>query len=122
MPMRSPWSRAGRGDADSSTPSSTTSSSPAAPRSAARSPRRGAPHLTPCTLELGGKCPAIVTKNADLKVAARRIAFGKLLNSGQTCVAPDYLLVERSVREEFAELLTKTIAESATANRRRSGS
>ncbi len=70
-----------------------------------------APHLTPCTLELGGKSPVIVTKNADLKVAARRIAFGKLLNSGQTCVAPDYLLVERSVREEFAELLTATIAE-----------
>jgi aldehyde dehydrogenase (NAD+) len=70
-----------------------------------------APHLTPCTLELGGKSPVIVTKHADLKVAARRIAFGKLLNSGQTCVAPDYLLVERSVREEFAELLTKTIEE-----------
>jgi aldehyde dehydrogenase (NAD+) len=70
-----------------------------------------APHLTPCTLELGGKSPVIVTKHANLKVAARRIAFGKLLNSGQTCVAPDYLLVERSVREEFTELLTATMAE-----------
>jgi aldehyde dehydrogenase (NAD+) len=71
----------------------------------------GAPLLTPCTLELGGKSPVIVTKNADLEVAARRIAFGKLLNSGQTCVAPDYLLVERSVRDKFAELLQATIKE-----------
>jgi aldehyde dehydrogenase (NAD+) len=70
-----------------------------------------APLLTPCTLELGGKSPVIVTKNADLEVAARRIAFGKLLNSGQTCVAPDYLLVERSVRDKFAELLQATIKE-----------
>jgi aldehyde dehydrogenase (NAD+) len=68
-----------------------------------------APLLTPCTLELGGKSPVIVTRNADLEVAARRIAFGKLLNSGQTCVAPDYLLVESSVREEFVRLLTETI-------------
>jgi aldehyde dehydrogenase (NAD+) len=70
-----------------------------------------APHLTPVVLELGGKSPVVVTKNADLGVAARRIAFGKLLNSGQTCVAPDYLLVEKSVREEFAAELKKTIAE-----------
>jgi aldehyde dehydrogenase (NAD+) len=70
-----------------------------------------APLLTPCTLELGGKSPVIVTKNADLEVAARRIAFGKLLNSGQTCVAPDYLLVERSVRDKFADLLQATIKE-----------
>jgi aldehyde dehydrogenase (NAD+) len=70
-----------------------------------------APLLTPCTLELGGKSPVIVTRHADLEVAARRIAFGKLLNSGQTCVAPDYLLVESAVREEFVGLLTRTIAE-----------
>ncbi len=70
-----------------------------------------APHLTPAILELGGKSPVIVTKNADLEVAARRIAFGKLLNSGQTCVAPDYLLVEKSVREEFVTKLKATITE-----------
>ncbi|MBA3744297.1 aldehyde dehydrogenase family protein [Sporichthya sp.] len=70
-----------------------------------------APHLTPAILELGGKSPVIVTKNADLEVAARRIAFGKLLNSGQTCVAPDYLLVDKSVREEFVSKLKATLTE-----------
>lgn len=64
-----------------------------------------APHLTPVTLELGGKCPAIVTSSARLDVAARRIAFGKLVNSGQTCVAPDYVLVERQVREDLVGAL-----------------
>ena len=64
-----------------------------------------AKHLTPVTLELGGKSPTIITRNADIKVAARRVAWAKMLNSGQTCVAPDYVLVERPVRDEFvAEL------------------
>lgn len=67
-----------------------------------------AKHLTPVTLELGGKCPAIVTSSARLDVAARRIAFGKLTNSGQTCVAPDYVLVDAAVRDEFVGLLTET--------------
>ena len=49
--------------------------------------------LTPVTLELGGKSPCIVDETANLRVAARRLAFGKLLNCGQTCVAPDYLLI-----------------------------
>jgi aldehyde dehydrogenase (NAD+) len=70
-----------------------------------------APYLTPVTLELGGKSPVIVTKHADLEVAARRIAWGKLLNSGQTCVAPDYLLVESSVRDELVSKLESTIKE-----------
>jgi aldehyde dehydrogenase (NAD+) len=70
-----------------------------------------AAHLTPVTLELGGKSPVIVTKQADLEVAARRIAWGKLLNSGQTCLAPDYVLVEDSVRDELVARLTSTIAE-----------
>ena len=70
-----------------------------------------APHLTPITLELGGKSPVIVTKNADLEVAARRIAFGKLLNSGQTCVAPDYVLVDSGVRDKLVGLLESTIKE-----------
>jgi aldehyde dehydrogenase (NAD+) len=68
-----------------------------------------APHLIPVTLELGGKCPAIVTSSANLEVAARRIAFGKLVNSGQTCVAPDYVLVDRQVRDEFVDRLVATI-------------
>ncbi len=58
-------------------------------------------HLTPVTLELGGKSPCIVDETADLKLAARRIVFGKYLNCGQTCVAPDYILCHTSVREEF---------------------
>jgi aldehyde dehydrogenase (NAD+) len=68
-------------------------------------------HLTPVTLELGGKCPAIVTSSARLDIAARRIAFGKLVNSGQTCVAPDYVLVDATVRDEFVGLLSATISE-----------
>jgi aldehyde dehydrogenase (NAD+) len=58
-----------------------------------------AEHLTPVTLELGGKSPVLVAADADLDVAARRIAWVKLLNSGQTCIAPDYLLVEEPVRD-----------------------
>ena len=60
-------------------------------------------HLTPVTLELGGKSPVIVDRSANLRLAARRIAFGKVLNAGQTCVAPDYLLIEESVRDEFLD-------------------
>lgn len=58
-----------------------------------------APTLTPVTLELGGKSPVIVTADADIAVAAKRIAWTKLMNSGQTCVAPDYVLVEEAVRD-----------------------
>ncbi|MEO3862686.1 aldehyde dehydrogenase family protein [Acrocarpospora sp. B8E8] len=73
--------------------------------------RVAAPHLTPVTLELGGKSPAVVARDADIPVAARRIAWVKLLNSGQTCIAPDYVLVDASVREEFLGALEKTIEE-----------
>lgn len=66
-------------------------------------------HLTPITLELGGKSPCIVDKSADIKTAARRIAFGKYLNAGQTCVAVDYLLVHESVKEQLLDELKKTI-------------
>lgn len=59
--------------------------------------------LTPITLELGGKSPVIVDKTADIRLAARRIAFGKVTNAGQTCVAPDYLLLHKSIRDEFVE-------------------
>ncbi len=60
-----------------------------------------AEHLTPVTLELGGKSPAIVHSSADIDVAARRIAWGRFYNAGQTCVAPDYVLVERAVASRF---------------------
>ena len=63
--------------------------------------RHTAEHLTPAVLELGGKSPCIVDGTADIKVAARRIVFGKYLNCGQTCVAPDYILCERSVKDAF---------------------
>src|SRR4029453_17055812 len=62
---------------------------------------KAAKHLTPVTLELGGKSPCLVDETADLAVAARRIAWGKFMNAGQTCVAPDYLLVQRSVEEKL---------------------
>ncbi|MCD0455365.1 aldehyde dehydrogenase [Chryseobacterium sp. LC2016-27] len=71
--------------------------------------KAAAENLTPVTLELGGKSPAIITKDADLEVAAKRIVWGKFLNAGQTCVAPDYLLVEESVQEQFLEMLRKNI-------------
>lgn len=58
-------------------------------------------HPTPITLELGGKSPVIVTADANLPLAARRVAFGKVLNAGQTCVAPDYLLIDATVKERF---------------------
>ena len=66
---------------------------------------RAAANLTPVTLELGGKSPCIVDATANLKVAARRIAFGKWLNVGQTCVAPDYLLVDTRVHDELLGLI-----------------
>ena len=72
--------------------------------------RKAAEHLTPVSLELGGKSPCVVDSTAKLDLAARRIAFGKLLNCGQTCVAPDYLLIDRRVKDEFIALLKKHIA------------
>lgn len=71
---------------------------------------KAAKNLIPVTLELGGKSPCIVEKSADLKVAAKRVVFGKYLNSGQTCVAPDYLLLQSDVKEEFIKYLKETIA------------
>ena len=71
---------------------------------------KAARHLTPVTLELGGKSPCIVDKTAKLNLAAKRLAFGKLLNCGQTCVAPDYLLIQREVKEEFLAHLKKWMA------------
>jgi len=66
-------------------------------------------HLTPVTLELGGKCPALVCADAPIELAARRIAWGKFLNAGQTCVAPDFVLVNRRVCEPFVAALKKVL-------------
>lgn len=68
-------------------------------------------NLTPVTLELGGKSPVIIDSSANLRVAARRIAWGKWLNAGQTCIAPDYVLVEASVRDAFVAQLSNAITE-----------
>ncbi len=71
--------------------------------------RAAADNLTPVTLELGGKSPAIVSQDVPLKHAAERIAFGKTLNAGQTCVAPDYVLVPRQRMEAFVEAYRKAV-------------
>ena len=68
-----------------------------------------AKHLTPVTLELGGKSPAIVTSSANFDVAAKRIVWGKFLNAGQTCVAPDYILVDEKVKDSFLDSLQSYI-------------
>ncbi|MDR3663488.1 MAG: aldehyde dehydrogenase family protein [Mycobacterium sp.] len=69
-----------------------------------------APTLTPVTLELGGKSPVLVTADADLDIAARRIAWVKLMNSGQTCIAPDYVLVDQAVADTFTDKVVASIA------------
>ncbi len=81
-----------------------------------------APHLTPVTLELGGKSPVIVAADADVDVAANRIAWIKLLNAGQTCVAPDYVLADATIRDELVDkigrAITKFRAEEKTSGLR----
>ncbi|MCI9431101.1 MAG: aldehyde dehydrogenase [Oscillospiraceae bacterium] len=71
--------------------------------------RHAAEHLTPTALELGGKSPCIVDETAKLALAARRIVFGKYLNCGQTCVAPDYILCHRDVKDRLVELICKEV-------------
>ena len=71
--------------------------------------RNAAAHLTPVTLELGGKSPCIVDQTANIRLAARRIVFGKYLNCGQTCVAPDYIYCHRSVKNELVAEIKKQI-------------
>lgn len=70
---------------------------------------KAAEHLIPVTLELGGKSPCIVERTADINQAAKRIVFGKFINCGQTCVAPDYVLVHRDIKDEFIKALKKWI-------------
>ena len=71
--------------------------------------RAAAEHLTPVVLELGGKSPCIVNSDADIDIAARRIAWGKTLNAGQTCIAPDYLLIHASLRDSFVEAFKREV-------------
>lgn len=73
--------------------------------------KKASENLTKVTLELGGKSPCVVDESANLKFAAKRIIWGKLLNSGQTCVAPDYLLVHKDVKKELLRLMKQTILE-----------
>lgn len=72
--------------------------------------KAAAEHLTPVVLELGGKSPAIVCEDADIDVAAKRIVFGKLMNAGQTCIAPDYVLVDAKVEKRLIEALKREVA------------
>jgi len=76
--------------------------------------KAAAPWLTPVTLELGGKSPCIVDKDANVRLAARRIVFGKYLNCGQTCVAPDYVYVEESIKPLFLKAVKKEISRQYT--------
>lgn len=71
--------------------------------------RHAAAHLTPVTLELGGKSPCIVEESANLKLAARRIVFGKYLNCGQTCVAPDYIYCDRKIKDQLLAEIKRQI-------------
>ena len=71
--------------------------------------RSAAEHLTPVILELGGKSPVVVDSSADIEVAARRLAWAKTLNAGQTCVAPDYLLIHRDVKDRFIEAWRESV-------------
>lgn len=77
-------------------------------------------YLTPVTLELGGKSPCIVDKDIKIEYASRRIAWAKFFNAGQTCVAPDYLLVDQGIRDKFVEALTKTVIKFYGTNPRES--
>ena len=70
-----------------------------------------AEHLVPMVLELGGKSPCIISKEADIPLAAKRCAWGKTLNSGQTCIAPDYILIHKDVKEQFIEEFAKAMKE-----------
>ena len=68
-------------------------------------------HLTPCTLELGGKCPLFLDDSVDLRTAAKRIVWGKMINLGQTCVAPDYVLCNSVMRDKFVAMINETMEE-----------
>ncbi|WP_410488913.1 aldehyde dehydrogenase [Algibacter sp. L3A6] len=71
-----------------------------------------AKHLTPVTLELGGKSPCIIDDTVDLKLTAKRVVWGKLLNAGQTCIAPDYILVKKQIKTDFTKALIEEIKQA----------
>jgi aldehyde dehydrogenase (NAD+) len=75
-----------------------------------------APHLTPVTLELGGKSPVIVSADADIDVAAKRIAWTKLINSGQICIAPDYVLADAKIRDELVDKIKEAVTTFESEN------
>src|SRR6201991_260912 len=75
-----------------------------------------APHLTPVTLELGGKSPVIVAADADIEVAAKRIAWTKLINSGQICIAPDYVLADAKIRDELVDKIKEAVTTFESEN------
>lgn len=82
-----------------------------------------APTLTPVTLELGGKSPVIVAADADIDVAARRIAWVKLMNSGQTCIAPDYVLADHRIVDELVNKIVANVRDFRSGKQiRRCGS
>lgn len=74
--------------------------------------KAAAEHLTPVTLELGGKSPAIISSDANLKISVKRLIWAKFLNAGQTCIAPDYVLVDEKVKAEFLALAVEAIAKA----------
>ena len=78
--------------------------------------KAAAENLTPITLELGGKNPCIIDETANLKLAAKRIVWGKFINAGQTCIAPDYLLVSEKIKSNFTELLKVEITKAYGEN------
>ncbi|XP_060521629.1 aldehyde dehydrogenase, dimeric NADP-preferring-like [Cylas formicarius] len=78
--------------------------------------KAAANHLTPCTLELGGKSPTYIDKTADIDMAAKRTLWGKLCNSGQTCIAPDYILCDKEVQDKFVECAAKHVKKFFGAN------
>ncbi len=82
--------------------------------------KAAAEHMTPVTLELGGKNPCVIHESANIQVAARRIAWGKFLNAGQTCIAPDYILCHKSVKADFVEALIDSIIKFYGENPQRS--
>ncbi len=73
--------------------------------------QKAANYLTPITLELGGKSPCVIAGKPDMKVTAKRVAWGKWFNAGQTCVAPDYVLIEKSLKDEFLKEITSAVLE-----------
>lgn len=73
--------------------------------------RAAAENLTPVVLELGGKSPVVMDRSANIAIAAKRIAWGKTLNAGQTCIAPDYLLIHREIKEQFIEAFKRALVE-----------